>query len=351
MTNDACVRSRRLLLCMLLLSACGRRDMPTALMPARSAAFTLTKNIPDNGDGQSGEVGTVLPHTLRVQAMATDSVGAVAPLGGVSVAWTWPGETETIFSSTNANGIAEITLELGKTAGPYAVQARLASHPTAQVTLRVSALPASALSLIKFAGDSQTVRSVYPSISQQFAVTVVDRFGNATQSGKDVRWTVLDGPLVMQASPNLFSLTNSYVAVETLGRVGTGHVRATLATTGAIADFVVFVHSGFIDVDIDDPTGSDTLPVFISRQNQSSPAVDTIVVGTSVRWTNRMFFDNYMRPTPIHRVMSIGSPSFTATDVIPVEGSGLVMFEIPGVYRYGDTYTPRMRGMVVVIPQ
>jgi plastocyanin len=84
---------------------------------------------------------------------------------------------------------------------------------------------------------------------------------------------------------------------------------------------------------------------FRSGHNGSAnPAVDTVAAGGTVRWT----WTN-AGGVP-HSVESVGSPSFTSSDIETGDGSTYqVTFAVPGTYQYQcAVHGAAMRGTIVV---
>lgn len=81
---------------------------------------------------------------------------------------------------------------------------------------------------------------------------------------------------------------------------------------------------------------------FVSSHNGSrNPAVDTIAVGGTVTWT-------WAGSLP-HSVESMGSSSFTSSDVKTGSGSYAVKFTTPGTYQYDcAVHGTAMTGTIVV---
>lgn len=82
---------------------------------------------------------------------------------------------------------------------------------------------------------------------------------------------------------------------------------------------------------------------FVSRQNGSRPAVDTIPAGATVVWTLDPFdYD-------LHGVMSVGTPSFPGGGDFPYANPSTVraLFTTPGIYKYEDPYSGAA-GIIVV---
>lgn len=81
---------------------------------------------------------------------------------------------------------------------------------------------------------------------------------------------------------------------------------------------------------------------FVSSHNGSqSPAVDTIPVGGTVTWT-------WTGSLP-HSVQSLGTTSFTSSDIKTGTGTHTVTFTAPGTYQYDcAVHGTAMKGTVVV---
>jgi plastocyanin len=85
---------------------------------------------------------------------------------------------------------------------------------------------------------------------------------------------------------------------------------------------------------------------FVSAQNGSTgPAVDTILAGGVMTWilkdTDRA----------LHRVVSVGAPSFPSSDLFAVPYDDLqatVTITAPGTYHYADLYNSAATGIIVV---
>ena len=85
-------------------------------------------------------------------------------------------------------------------------------------------------------------------------------------------------------------------------------------------------------------------PAFVSQQNGTSPAVDTIRAGETMEWIQTPFdYDQ-------HRVVSVGDPSFQDTRDFPYANPSIVSvtFAVPGTYHYTDFYYPLATGIIVV---
>jgi plastocyanin len=128
--------------------------------------------------------------------------------------------------------------------------------------------------------------------------------------------------------------TKSIVAgVSTGGAV----VRATTAAVAATnLDFNLTVALAPVAVTVGDF-------FFRSARNATEdPAIDTAVVGQTVRWS----------VTGTHTVRSLGSPSFTSSGNLNTGGTYTLTFNTPGTYQYDCAIHDAivMSGTIVVIP-
>jgi len=82
---------------------------------------------------------------------------------------------------------------------------------------------------------------------------------------------------------------------------------------------------------------------FVSRHNGSAnPAVDTIAVGDTMRWT-------WSGALP-HSVRSVGTPAFASSGTLTGSGAYAVKFTEPGTYRYDCVvHGSAMSGTIVVV--
>jgi plastocyanin len=94
------------------------------------------------------------------------------------------------------------------------------------------------------------------------------------------------------------------------------------------------------------PVGSVTVgnDFFQSAHNSSRPATDTVAVGETVTWTWTS------TGSTAHSVQSLGTPSFTSSDVLTGDGMTYTMtFNAPGTYHYDcAVHGTLMSGTVVV---
>jgi plastocyanin len=116
-------------------------------------------------------------------------------------------------------------------------------------------------------------------------------------------------------------------------------VRAATSASSVSAEFTLAIdpHAP-IRVTLDTRTQS-----FVSQQNSSRPAVDTIAVGDSVRWLEDPFdYDD-------HTIVPVGTPAFTGGGEIDYYlSTAFGVFPAAGTYKYVDSQHPTATGTVVV---
>jgi plastocyanin len=120
-------------------------------------------------------------------------------------------------------------------------------------------------------------------------------------------------------------------------------VRAALAGRGVAVTFGLTVGPPVDLVVILSPIGR--TPAFVSQLNHTSrPAVDTILVGQTLKWVLSAF-DHFG-----HSVTSVGAPSFQSGGNFPDANPSAIQvtFTAPGTYRYADPYNPSITGIVHV---
>ena len=322
----------------LVVGGCGGT---TESSPPPLPRKTLSATLSASGNGQSGGITAKLPLPLRVMV---DSVGTKLP--GVTVNWHASGGTLVPASSvTDAAGIATATWTFDTVAGAMSATA-ISPGLRDTVTFGATAAPGPAAALKKFFGDNQTV-GVNAAFAFPLGVDATDRYGNPVMG--QVAWTIEHGPVAftVPSSGPTNEVGTSYVSFRPVGTKGSALVRASLTGTPATADFTVTVgppqYVVLLNSHLD--YGTDlTLTAFLSVQNSSTnPAVDTIPAGQTVVW---------MLPGGLarHRVVSLGTPSFTDPgDPLPGgDPTVSVTFTVRGTYQYADFYNPGATGSIVV---
>ena len=189
-------------------------------------------------------------------------------------------------------------------------------------------------------GEVQAVnRPTFPTL----VAAVTDQNGRGVP-GQTVTWTVERGPVSFVTVRGVTDGLGLSTAVVRPGSVqGAAIVRAALASHGVAVTFGLTVGPPVDLVVILSPIGR--TPAFVSQLNHTSrPAVDTILVGQTLKWVLSPFDYDY------HSVTSVGSPSFVGGRDFPYANPSTirVTFTAPGTYRYADSYNPSIRGIVHV---
>ena len=166
---------------------------------------------------------------------------------------------------------------------------------------------------------------------------VVDSAGTK-QAGVAVTWHTTDGVLdpvsgvtdaagIATATWTLDAVAGPKVATATVVGVNPVTFRAT-ALDGRAVFFQV------------QPSAA-----FFSAQNGSEPAVDTIAAGQSMIWIPR---GDLGSGSELHRVVSVGTPSFNPHGIFYLDGVVFATLTVPGTYHYADVIKPHATGIIVV---
>ncbi len=140
------------------------------------------------GSGQSATVGTSLADSLVV--LVTDRFGNT--LAGEQIVWqTADGALSDSATVTTSNGRAAVAWRLGSRAGPQAARATLEGVPGSPLDFRATALPGSAVALLKIFGDSQTA-PIGTQLTDSVVARLVDAFGNGVP-GRSINWVLGGG--------------------------------------------------------------------------------------------------------------------------------------------------------------
>jgi plastocyanin len=198
----------------------------------------------------------------------------------------------------------------------------------------MTAQPRPGAAIEKVYGDNQAMPANFPTFLW-IGVTIRDEFGNPL-SGQAVTWTVISGPVHLSGTGGTTDDAGQ-VAVRPIqdGTEGVAVVRASLPGGHVSADFTLTATAPVWHVRLQ--SGA-----FLSGQNGSSPAVDTIAVGGTATWLLDAF--DYED----HAIVSVGLPAFQASGFSYVYPSEVtVTFSAPGTYQYADLF-PNVTGTLVV---
>jgi hypothetical protein len=197
-----------------------------------------TQLVTLRGENQSGIVGSALPVTMSVQALAANGhfvSGAAVNFAALNGA----GTVSQSSVATDIGGVASTTLTLGQAVGTYTFTATLAGVPTATTRVTATATSGAAAALGILSGNNQS-DSVAATLAAPLSVKVADAFGNPlAQQAVDFQVTSQNALLMAAAgtpaSSSLRVTTNSNgVASVTLvgGTIaGTVHVTVSVPQT------------------------------------------------------------------------------------------------------------------------
>ncbi len=287
--------------------------------------------------GPAAQVGTDLNEPLRVEVR----VGGT-PTAGIQVTWRGSrGEVTPPTSITDAQGIATARWRLGTLAGTQEAWAtiREASRPA---YFRVDAVPGPPETVAKVSGDGQVINVLTGRIPEELVVQVLDRFGN-TIPDAPVVWSVLDGPAEI-AEPSRTDGAYYRVRVAGTGQPGVARIQASVGGIATVMPFTVEFGAGPWIVAISN-LRTYHLIGFLSMQNGTTPAVDTIPSGATVRFRNEDYWD----VAPSHDVEPVGEPAMPTCQLSWVYDSTCeVTLALPGTYRYRLSGNPLATGTIVV---
>jgi hypothetical protein len=300
--------------------------------PSSSVVVETTATMDPSSDGQVGVVGSTLGNPLRIQVRSGGS-----PKAGVPVQWhTQYGSFEPAEGITDADGFAEAAWTLGTYAERMTASVTFGSTLDTILSFHAQALPGPAAAIHASSGSGQAFPANLPPSNPLVAI-VTDQYGNAVSSWA-VSWTVERGPVEFVRKGGASDEDGRSVStIAPSGGAGDALVRAALPGIAA-ADFALSVGPPVLEVLL---TTNGTY-AFVSAQNGSRPAVDTIPAGATMVWTIEFDYDN-------HGVASVGTPSFQGGDYPYASPSVVrVTFPTPGTYHYADPYYPVATGVLVV---
>jgi plastocyanin len=285
------------------------------------------------GDHQSGGVDSTLPVPLQVNVSRHGR-----PMVGALVSWeTNNGHFSPGGGRTDSLGNASATWTLGRVAGAATASAAIDAKPAKSVEFAANVSPDIPSGIRKFRGDSQSVRP-HGALFDTLVAQAVDKYGNGVP-GQRYTWTVVTGPVAITSVDTGAVAWATTAVLSQPTQSGDAIVQVTtLDSLSAEFTLAVDPHAP-IRVTLDAMSKS-----FTSRQNASSPAVDTIAVGDSVRFWLDWGFDY---TDTQFSVVPVGIPAFRGggdfqSDLI------VGVFPAAGTYHYRDSHHPNATGTVVV---
>ena len=155
-------------------------------------APTIAKTSTASGDGQTAQVGTLLPNPLRVLVTLSS-----APQAGKTVTWAATGTGASVnptTSVTDASGIATTAWTLGTAAGAQSATATLAGATGSPVTFTAtaSAAPVPVIQMTASASGNAQSGGVTTTLPNPLRVLVT--FNGAAQAGDTVAWATSGAP-------------------------------------------------------------------------------------------------------------------------------------------------------------
>ena len=284
-------------------------------------------------DGQSGVVGTALSSPLRVKVTSEGEIKAGATVHWHALAGSVSPETDT----TDAEGIAVAEWTLDTVAGTGKVEVTVGDGPSPMMFFSAMALPGPAVGITAF-GDAGTELPANHASGYGLAARVLDQYGNSVP-GQAVTWSVQQGPVgLVEIDGTSDAEGLSTAELDPTGETGQAVVRAALVESGQSAEFAFTITEPTFDVQL----SANGAHSFVSAQNGSSPAVDTIPAGRGVTWILQFDYDQ-------HAIASVGLPSFEGGIFhYAVPSLVTVTFAIPGTYQYTDPDVPGSAGTLVV---
>lgn len=156
----------------------------------------VTQLVVVRGDNQTGLVGTALPVSTSVQALAANGhfvAGATINFTAID----GRGSVSQSSVTTDAGGIATTTLTLGQAIGSYTFTATVAATPSIVTRVTATATSGAAAALGIVSGNSQA-DTVKATLGQSLSVKATDSFGNPV-SGQSVTFSVTSGRALLLA--------------------------------------------------------------------------------------------------------------------------------------------------------
>ncbi len=308
---------------------------PVGTVPPRPAA-TRTLTIA-SGDGQTDTLLATLPLPLNVRVLDQQGI----PVPGVEVIWIPEGQggiepsVSTRFNTTDATGIASVSLTLGDRLGPTTVQAEVMDGTVRSAGVMFTATTTAGRPTT-LTGTGPLSNFVVVGSTNTYSAIARDSHGNAA-AGVPIAWAVTGGGAIAQAQDSTTLQPSGAVSSQaevTFGpSEGSVVVTATAPTIAGApqVSFATTVVTAIVAV------GGRTITTGACLQS-FRPANITVAAGRSVAWV--------WSPCLIRRSMSGGtliSHNVTfeddSTKHSPTQSSGTYSrtFSAPGVYRYRCT--------------
>jgi hypothetical protein len=254
---------------------------------------------------------------------------------------------------TDADGIASAQWTLANTAiwPPGTAVATVQAWATVAGTgdlprFGVTVIPGPPVAIVKEWGDVQIVGAAAVFGFVPLVARATDQFGNPAPSAQ-FEWRVVAGPVVLDGAPMPQGwLGASFARVRGTGQSGTARVEVEIAGTPIVETYALQVVAGEGAVALFNP--SYTTVAFLSHQNRSTPAVDTLPIGGTMVWK---FQDDWDVVSGALQLVWTGAQGFPNC---PVHGEPEVFcrvtFSTPGTYSYTLSGPPFATGTIVVMP-
>jgi plastocyanin len=302
------------------------RDAPPAVFAA-TALPLISLRMDSTTDGQRGTAGQLLAEPLRVTVLAEGLPAAGAMVRWQAFSGSVPGSSE-----SDAGGVATAPWTLGGLATDTNRVMAWVTGAEGPVWFTATSLAGPAARVVKHDGDGQALPANYPEFASLWAL-VTDTYGNVVPPGHLVTWTVEGGPAVLLLGNGTYTSVSSYtsptghvhVEIAPTGVSGSVTVRAELADGAASVAFTLTALPAEPLIVLDPERG------FVSAQNGTCPAVDTIPAGATMTWLIHRFDGQS------HTLVAAGLPSFDGGP-FPLEAPSklTVTFAEPGTYQYRD---------------